>query len=133
MLIALMFFGIYSKAQSPVGKWKKISHVNEFQGQKFDSHEALLSQRPCAAKIIYVLHSDGTFRLDAAQSGCEDKYTNIQEKLYSESVWSVSGNVITIGNKKTPAVGQKYKFTVSAKNMVWTGLHGQGTITYQKM
>lgn len=120
-------------SQNPVGKWKVISHISEFQGEKFDSHKALLSQRTCAAKIMYVIHTDGTFRLDASQSQCDEKYTKIQEKLYSESVWTVSGKFITIGNKKAPSVGQKYTFTVTGNKMVWTGTEGQGTITYQKI
>lgn len=133
ILISLTFFSTFIKAQSPAGKWKKISHVSEFQGEKFDSHEALLLQRPCAAKIVYVLHSDGAFRLDASQSGCDEKYKKIQEKLYSESVWTVNGKFITIGNKKTPLVGQKYTFTVTGNKMVWKGTDGQGIITYQKI
>lgn len=128
-----LFLSICSYTQNPVGKWKIVSHVSEFQGEKFDSHKALLSQRPCAAKIMYVIDTDGTFRLDASQSQCDEKYTKIQEKLYSESVWTVSGKFITIGNKKAPSVGQKYTFTVTGNKMVWTGTEGQGTITYQKL
>ncbi len=128
-----LFISIYSYTQNPVGKWKVISHISEFQGEKFDSHQALLSQRPCAAKIMYVIDTDGTFRLNASQSQCDEKYTKIQEKLYSESVWTVSGKFITIGNKKAPSVGQKYTFTVTGNKMVWTGTEGQGTITYQKI
>jgi hypothetical protein len=120
-------------SQNLVGKWKVISHVSEFQGEKFDSHQALLTQRPCAAKIIYVIYTDGTFRLDASQSQCDEKFTKIQEKIYSESVWTVSGNMITIGNKNAPSVGQKYTFTITGNKMVWTGTDGQGSITYQKL
>jgi hypothetical protein len=73
------------KAQSPVGRWKILSHSSEYQGQTFDSHAALLSQRPCAAKIVYEVNADGTYRLNAAESGCDEKYIKIQEKLYSET------------------------------------------------
>ncbi|MBK6786013.1 MAG: hypothetical protein IPG79_21420 [Saprospiraceae bacterium] len=85
------------------------------------------------SKDLYVIHTDGTYRLDASQSNCEEKYKKIQEKLYSETVWTVTGNVITIGNKKAPSVGQKYTFTLTGNKMVWTGTEGQGTITYQKI
>lgn len=133
ILFALLTISCCSFAQSPVGKWKVISEINEYQGEKFDSHKALLSQRPCAAKIRYIIHTDGSYRLDASQSGCDEKYKKIQEKLYSESVWTVSGNTITIGHKKAPTVGQKYKFTMTSNKMVWVGTEGQGTITYQKI
>lgn len=133
LTIIFLTFSIISYTQNPVGKWKVISHVSEFQGEKFDSHKALLTQRPCAAKIMYVIHKDGTFRLDASQSQCDEKFSKIQEKIYSESVWTVSGNMITIGNKKAPSVGQKYSFTITGNKMVWTGTDGQGTIIYQKL
>ncbi len=128
-----LLMSLSSFAQNHIGKWKVISEVNEWQGEKFDSHKALLTQRPCAAKILYIIGTDETYRLDASQSNCDEKYKNIQEKLYSESVWSVSGNIITIGHKKAPSVGQKYKFTISGDKMVWIGTEGQGTITYQKI
>ncbi|MBK9565808.1 MAG: lipocalin family protein [Saprospiraceae bacterium] len=132
-LFFLLSFSLTSFAQNPLGRWKVITEINEYQGEKFDSHKALLAQRPCAAGIQYVINSDGTYRLDATQSGCDEKYKKIQEKLYSESVWTVSGNIITIGHKKAPSVGQKYKFTMTGKKMVWVGIEGQGTITYQKI
>lgn len=133
LTIIFLTFSIICYTQNPVGKWKVISHVSEFQGEKFDSYQALLTQRPCAAKIIYVIQTDGTYRLDFSHSQCDEKYRKIQEKIYSESVWTVSGNIITIGNKKAPSVGQKYTFTVTGNKMVWTGTDGQGTITYQKL
>ncbi len=123
----------WSFAQNPVGKWKVTSHISQWQGQIFDSHAALLTQRPCAAKFFYNIQADGSYRLDASQSGCDDKFVKIQEKLYSETVWTVTGNVITIGNKKTPTIGQKYTFTISGNKMVWEGLDGQDTITYKKL
>jgi hypothetical protein len=132
-LFILLSISLTSIAQSPVGRWKVVSEINEYQGEKFDSHSALLTVRPCAAKIRFVIHNDGTYRLDASQSGCDEKYKNIQEKLYSESVWTVSGNMITIGHKKAPTVGQKYKYTITGNKMVWVGTDGQGTITYQKI
>ncbi|NOT91076.1 lipocalin-like domain-containing protein [Ferruginibacter sp.] len=131
-LVAMLAINICT-AQSPVGKWKVVSHVSEFQGKKFDSHKALLQQRPCVAKVFYEINTDGTYRLNAAASGCEDRYNKIQEKLHSEEVWNVKGNIITIGNKKAPTVGQTYTFTVSGNKMTWVGAEGQGTITYQKL
>ncbi|MBK8624321.1 MAG: lipocalin family protein [Saprospiraceae bacterium] len=132
-LFILLSFSVTSLAQNAVGRWKVLSEINEYQGEKFDSHIALLSQRPCATAIQYVINIDGTYRLDASQSGCDDKYKKIQEKLYSESVWTISGNIITIGHKKAPSVGQKYAFTITGNKMVWIGTEGQGTITYQKL
>ena len=131
--ILFITMATWSFSQSPVGKWKIISQVKEWQGEKFDWHKTLLSQRPCAANIIYVIHSDGTYRLDASQSGCDDSYKKMQEKLYAQSVWTVTGNVISIGNKKAPTVGQKYTFTITGNKMDWKGTDGQGIITYQKM
>lgn len=132
---SILFFAFTytSYSQSPVGTWKVISHISEYAGEKFDSHQALITQRPCAADITYIIHSDGKYRLDASQSNCDERFKKIQEKLYAESVWTVAGNTITIGNKKAPTVGQKYEFTISGNKMVWTGTEGQGIITYQKI
>jgi hypothetical protein len=120
-------------AQSPVGKWKKISHVSTYEGQTFDSHKALLQQRPCAAKIVWEINADATFRLKAGESGCDENYKKIQEKLYSKTNWKVTGNKIMISTQKDFSVGQTYTFTISGNKMVWTGTDGQGVITYQKL
>ena len=133
LLLLINFFSTAPDAQVPVGKWKMISHINEFQGEKFDSHKALLTQRPCAAKIVYEVNADGTYRLNASGSGCDERYKKIQEKLYSETVWTIKGNTISIGNKKAPGIAQKYMYTISANKMTWVGTEGQGTITYQRL
>lgn len=133
ILTVALILSQYCFSQSPTGKWKKISHLSEYGGQKFDSHKALLTQRPCAAKIVFEMNTDGSFRLNASASGCDESYRKIQEKLYAESVWTVKGNRITIGNKKTPAIGQTYTFVIKGNTMIWTGTDGQGVITYTKL
>jgi hypothetical protein len=90
IVLFLLLAATVLKAQSsPVGRWKILSHTSEYQGQTFDSHAALLTQRPCAAKIVYEVNADGTYRLNAAESGCDKKYKKIQEKLYSETKWKL--------------------------------------------
>lgn len=120
-------------SQSPAGKWKKISHISEYGGQKFDSHKALLTQRPCAAKIVYEINADGSYRLKTAASGCDEKYRTIQEKLFSTTNWKVAGNKIMISSDKSFSVGQTYTFTVKGNIMTWVGTEGQGIITWQKL
>lgn len=129
----ILFLTTTMFAQSPVGKWKIVSYVSEFNGQKFDSHKALLQQRPCAAKIVYEINSNGTYRLNAANSGCDERYIKIQEKLHSEEVWTVKGNKITIGHKKAISVGHTYTFSIKGDIMIWTGTDGEGVITYKKL
>ena len=129
---SFLFLSVSIYAQNPIGKWKMVSQISEYDGEKFDSHKTLISTRPCAAKIIYEINADKTFRLNALKSGCDDKFKNIQEKLYSESVWTLNGNKITIGHKK-PTVGQTYLISFSGNKMIWKGTDGQGTITYQKL
>lgn len=121
------------QAQNPIGKWKMISHVSEYEGQKFDSHKGLLSIRPCASKIIYELNADKTYRLNAKNSGCDENYKNIQEKLYSKTNWKLNGNKITISTQKDFSIGQTYSISFSGNKMIWKGTEGQGTITYQKL
>lgn len=120
-------------AQSPAGKWKVISHIVVFDGKKMDMHAALLSQRPCASKIVYEINADATYRLNATASGCDEKYKNIQQKLYSKTRWRVVGNKITISTLKDFAVGQTYTISISGNKMTWVGTDGQGTIVYQKL
>lgn len=120
-------------AQGPAGKWKKLSHISEYGGQKFDSHKALLAQRPCAAKMVYEMNADGSYRLKAAASGCDAGYIKIQEKLYSKTNWKVTGNKIMISSANNFSVGQTYTFTVKGNIMTWVGAEGQGIITWQKL
>ena len=129
----IIFFTInYCNAQSSIGKWKQISYVSTYEGQTFDSHAALLTQRPCAAKIIYEVNADGTYRLNAADSGCDEKYVNIQQRLYSKTKWRVEGGKITISTTDF-AVGQTYVLRFSGNKMIWIGTEGQGIITYQRL
>ena len=128
--LALSFSSTY--AQSPVGKWKMVSHVSTYEGQTFDSHTALLSQRPCASKIVYEVNEDATYRLNASESGCDESYKNIQQRLYSKTKWRVEGGKITISATNF-AVGQTYVLSFSGNKMIWVGTEGQGTITYQKL
>ncbi len=125
-------FTSFLHAQSPVGKWKKISHVSEYEGKKFDSHAALLQSRPCAANVIWEINANGVFRLDASKSGCDEKYNSIQEKLWAKTKWKLVGNKFTISATDF-AVGQSYIITMSGNKLIMTGTEGQGTITYQKL
>ncbi|MBL7728482.1 MAG: hypothetical protein JNM68_12385, partial [Dinghuibacter sp.] len=92
-------------AQSPVGKWKKVSHTIMYEGKPIDTHTALLKQRPCADKIVYLVNEDGTFRLDASASGCDEQYKKIQEKLWGKTRWKVEGKTFTTSATNF-AVGQ---------------------------
>jgi hypothetical protein len=132
-IIVITFFAVsLCNAQNPVGKWKMVSHISTYEGQTFDSHSALLTQRPCASKIVYEVNADATYRLNASESGCDEKYTNIQQRLYSKTKWKVEGNKITISATNF-AVGQTYILSFTGNKMVWVGTEGQGTITYQKL
>ncbi len=129
--ILLLTAGI-AYAQSPVGKWKVLSHTIDYDGQKIDMHEALLSTRPCAAKIVYEINTDATFRLNAAASGCDEKYKSIQEKLYSKTAWKLEGTLFSTSATNF-AVSQTYTISFSGNTMTWVGTDGQGTIVYQKL
>lgn len=131
-VILLLFLVNICNGQSPVGKWKKISHTSTYEGQKMDTHAALLKIRPCAAEIVYEINTDGTYRLNAAASGCDESYKNIQQKLYSKTKWKVEGNTIMISATNF-AVGQSYTISFSGNRMTWVGLDNQGTIVYQKI
>lgn len=131
ILLAVIITAKIVAAQSPTGKWKMLSHISSYDGQTFDSHKALLTQRPCAAKIIYEFNADGTYRLDASQSGCDESYKKIQEKLWSKSTWKVNGNTLFIGGKE--GIGHTYTVTFSSNKMICKGTDGDGTITYQKL
>lgn len=130
--LAILLSSVTCKAQTAIGRWKKISHIGEYNGQKFDSHIALLTQRPCAAKMIWEVNANGDFRLDASGSGCDENYKKIQEKLYSKTKWKIDENKITISATNF-AVGQIYTLTLSGNTMTWTGTEGQGIITYQRL
>lgn len=114
-----------------IGDWKLVSHLASFQGESFDSHKALLSQRPCAANITYVISKDKRYRLDASASGCDEAYKKIQEKIYAKTQWKLVGNTITTSATNF-AVGQSYTVTVEGKRMIWVGQDNQGTLTYER-
>lgn len=131
LLLTITLSSFVATAQSPVGKWKKISHVSTYEGQTFDSHEALLKLRPCAANIVWEINADGTFRQNLANSGCDEKYKNIQAKMYSKSQWKLNGNKLFIGGKE--GLGNTYTISFSGNKMIMTGTEGQGIITYTKI
>lgn len=133
LVFALIISLITTYAQSPIGKWKLVSHVTTYNGTTFDSHKALLQTRPCASKIFYEINSNGTYRLNASQSGCDAGYIKIQEKLHSEEVWNLKGNLITIGHKKAPEVGHTYTISFKGNTMIWVGKDGEGTLTFQRV
>ncbi|MET0465954.1 MAG: lipocalin family protein [Chitinophagaceae bacterium] len=130
-ILAICLTGLLH-AQGPVGKWKKISHISEYEGKKFDSHTALLQSRPCAANVIWEINANGSFRLDASKSGCDEKYRNIQEKLWAKTKWKLVGNKFTVSATDF-VVGQSYIITISGNKLIMAGTEGQGTITYQKL
>ena len=133
LFMSFILFGLISNAQSPVGKWKTVSYIANYGGQSFDSHKALLKQRPCAAKAFWEINADGSYRKNMSASGCDESYKSIQTKLYSKTNWRVVGNKITISTLKDFSVGQTYTFTIKGNTMIWVGTEGQGTITYQKL
>jgi hypothetical protein len=132
ILIISFLFTVSINAQSPAGKWKIISHTIVFDGQQVDAHKALLKQRPCAAKIVYEINTDGTYRLNATNSGCDENYKNIQQKLYYKTKWKLEGTKFTTSATNF-AVGQSYAVVFSGSKMIMTGTEGQGIITYQRL
>lgn len=130
--ILLLTIIVCCHAQSPVGKWKKIQHTIIFEGKTLDMHAALLSQRPCAAKIVYEINADKTFRLNAAQSACDESYRNIQQKLYQKTMWKVEGNKFTTSATDF-VVGQTYTITITGNKMTWVGTDDQGTLVFERL
>ena len=126
----MMFHLAYS--QGPVGKWKILSHTIVFDGQKMDMQAALLKQRPCASGIVYEINADKTYRLNASGSGCDEKYKNIQQKLWAKTKWKLEGNVFTTSATNF-VVGQSYTAVFSGNKMTLTGTDGQGIIVYQRL
>ncbi len=119
-----------ANAQTPVGKWKRLSYTSVYDGVKFDSHAALLKQRPCADKIVYEINADGTWRLNAANSGCDEKYINIQQKLYSKTKWKLEGNQLTVSATNF-ALGQTHSVSFVGNKMTCTNQYE--TIVYQRL
>ncbi len=131
-LLVFLLASLQIHAQSPVGRWKVLSHTIVYDGTTMDMHAALLQQRPCAAKIVYEINADATYRLNAAASGCDQKYIDIQQKLYSKTQWKLEGNLFTTSATNF-AVGQTYTISFSGDKMTWVGTEGQGTLVYQKI
>jgi hypothetical protein len=131
VLVGYVTVGHAEPAADVLGSWRLVSHTVTLDGTQLDSQAALLQQRPCAAKIRYNVNADGTYRLDASASDCDEKYKNIQQKLYAKTKWKIEGNKITTSSTNF-AVGQTYTFSVSGSRMTWVGTSGQGTLVFQK-
>jgi hypothetical protein len=114
-----------------VGSWRKVSHIATMSGATFDSQAALLKQRPCADRIRYNVNADGTYRLDASASDCEERYKSTQQKLYAQTKWRVVGDTLTVSATDF-AVGQSYKLSVSGNRMTWIGTEDEGTVVFQR-
>ena len=130
--LVLLISAFAVSAQSPVGKWKVLTHTVEMEGSKIDMYAALLQRRPCAAKVVYEINADASYRLNASASGCDEGYVSMQEKLYSKTQWRLTGNQIMISATNF-AVGQTYTVSFSGDKMTWIGTEGQGTIVYQRL
>ncbi|WP_421881029.1 hypothetical protein [Methylibium sp.] len=89
------------------------------------------TQRPCAAQIVYEVHADSTYRLNASGSSCDEKYKSTQQKLYAKTRWKLEGDKFTTSATNF-AVGQSYTVSVSGNRMTWVGTEGQGTLILQK-
>lgn len=131
-VVLLLIMTLFCHAQNPVGKWKKIKHTIVFEGKMMDMHAALLSQRPCASKIIYEINTDQTFRLNASQSNCDESYRNIQQKLYQKTMWKLDGNRFTTSATGF-AVGQTYTINITGNTMTWVGTDDQGTLVFERL
>lgn len=132
-LTILLFITVVAQvalAQSPVGKWKRLSCTVVYDGKKYDTHAALLQQRPCAANIVYEVNADNTWRLNAANSGCDASYINIQQKLYSKTKWKLEGNQFTTSATNF-VVGQTHTISFSGNKMTLT--NKDETIVYQRL
>jgi hypothetical protein len=101
-----------------------------FEGKPMDTHTALLSQRPCAAGIVYEVFADGKYRLDASSSGCDEKYRSIQEKLWGKTKWKLDGNKFTT-YAISPELGQVWTISFSGNKMTWKNEYD--TIVYQRL
>ena len=132
MAAALSMAGAAVAQPSVVGNWAKVSHVSDMGGTKMDSQAALLQSRPCAAKVVWRVNADSTFRLDASQSGCDEKYIDVQQKLYTKTRWKLEGDLFTVSATNF-AVGQSYRVALSGDRMTWTGTEGQGVIVYRRL
>ncbi len=117
-------------AQSPIGKWKRLSYTSVYEGKKIDTHAALLQIRPCAANIVYEINADGTWRLNAANSGCDERYVKMQEKLYSKTQWKLEGKTFTVSATNF-AVGVSHTISFSGNRMTFT--NADETIVYQRL
>lgn len=120
------FLSVY--AQGPVGKWKVESYYSN--QNKFDSHKALLSSRPCVADIFYEITEDGKYRLNASKSACDEQYRKIQEKIWSKTQWRLKDNMIQLSSTDF-AVSKDYTITFSGNKMIWK--NEWDTITYVKI
>lgn len=115
-------------AQSPVGKWKKISATTIYNGQKMEMHDALLKVRPCAANTVYEFTADGKSTLTV--NGCDESYKKIQERMWAKTRWKIEGDKITTSVTDF-ALGNTYTISFSGNTMTWTDENG--TTVYKKL
>ncbi|WP_414664793.1 lipocalin-like domain-containing protein [Horticoccus sp. 23ND18S-11] len=128
LTVLMLMFATAALAQSPVGKWKRVSYLADIEGKKVDMHAALLKQRPCAAKIVYEFAENGKASLDAA--ACEEGYRKMQEKLWSKTKWKVEGSRLTTSSTDF-ALGTSYTVTYSGRQMTWKS--DDGVIVYERL
>ncbi|WP_416438640.1 hypothetical protein [Phnomibacter sp. MR] len=118
--------------QNPVGKWKKLSHTIEYAGEKIDSYKTVLQLYPVAARLAHAFDEAGNFRLECSGTDCKEKYVVMQQKLYAQTKWRLTGNVLMLSSSGF-RVGQSYSIRLSGNKMIWEGTEGQGTIVYEKI
>lgn len=131
LALILICISYVSIAQSPVGKWKIISHTVEFEGRKMEMHGALLKTRPCADKIVWEINADNTFRQNLEQTTCDNDYKKIQTRMYSKTKWKIEGK--TFSTSVDGFTGHYYTISFSGNKMTMIGTDGEGVIVYQRL
>ena len=107
-----------SHAQSPVGKWKRISSITENAGGiKTDMQKSLHEAMPCTVNTAYHFLADG--KMASTADGCPASFRKTMEQYNDKSKWATAGNkiIVTIADNTLPPA--TYMVSYKGNSMTW--------------
>ena len=107
-----------SHAQSPVGKWKRISSITEnANGTKTDMQKSLHEAMPCTANTAYSFLAGG--KMTSTADGCPASFKKTMEQYNDKSKWAAAGNKITVSIADNTLPPAAYIISYKGNYMTW--------------
>lgn len=111
-----------AKAQSIVGRWKRVSYIITGADGKQQNIDAMLRRTiPCSADYVYVFSADGTLKTDisACDAAQVKRVESMIEAMNRKSRWKQVGNKVIASTTDGSIPSSVHSVTFSGNTMTW--------------